>query len=64
MIPVVNNYRNIDVMVFPEHVRPVMESYSAADVSAETNEPVTLPLSNHSLSILHDMNHAIEGESS
>jgi len=43
-----------EVMVSPEHARTVMETYSAADVSAEINEPVTLPLSNHSLSILHE----------
>jgi len=43
-----------EVMVSPEHARTVMETYSAADVSAEINEPVALPLSNHSLSILHE----------
>jgi predicted dehydrogenase len=32
------------VMVKPEHARLVMEVYIAADISAERNEPVTLPL--------------------
>ena len=32
------------VMVTPEHARMVMEVYIAADLSAELNEPVTLPL--------------------
>lgn len=34
------------VMVTPESARTVMEVYTAADISAETNEPVDLPLSN------------------
>lgn len=33
-----------EVMVKPEHARMVMEVYLAADLSAERNEPVTLPL--------------------
>jgi len=33
------------VMVTPEHARMVMEVYVAADLSAERNEIVTLPLS-------------------
>jgi hypothetical protein len=33
----------------------VMEAYTAADISAELNEPVDLPLSNRSLSTLADM---------
>jgi scyllo-inositol 2-dehydrogenase (NAD+) len=33
-----------DVMVKPEHARMVMEVYMAADLSAERNEPITLPL--------------------
>ena len=49
--------RDTQVMVSPEHARMVMESYSAADVSAKLNEPVTLPLSNHSLSVLHELKH-------
>ena len=32
------------VLVTPEHARVVMEVYIAADRSAETNLPVTLPL--------------------
>jgi predicted dehydrogenase len=32
------------VMVTPEHARMVMEVYMAADLSAERNEPVALPL--------------------
>jgi predicted dehydrogenase len=33
------------VMVTPEHARMVMEVYVAADISAERNEIVALPLS-------------------
>ncbi len=44
-----------EVMVDPEHARMVMESYSGADVSAEINEPVNLPLSNEALAKLDDM---------
>lgn len=40
------------VMVDPGHARMVMETYSAADVSADINEPVNLPLSNESISSL------------
>src|SRR5213078_450334 len=32
------------VLVTPEHARMVMEVYVAADLSAERNEPVALPL--------------------
>jgi scyllo-inositol 2-dehydrogenase (NAD+) len=35
---------NRPVMVTPEHARMVMELYIAADLSAERNEPVALPL--------------------
>ena len=35
---------NRPVLVTPEHARMVMELYIAADRSAETNEPVSLPL--------------------
>ncbi|MGJ8571943.1 MAG: Gfo/Idh/MocA family protein [Hoeflea sp.] len=42
-------------MVAPEHARIVMESYLAADISADTGDPVTLPLSNFSLAALQDM---------
>jgi myo-inositol 2-dehydrogenase/D-chiro-inositol 1-dehydrogenase len=44
------------VMVAPEHARMVMEAYTAADLSAEINEPVVLPLSNKSLSSIADLN--------
>tara|TARA_R110002110_G_scaffold30683_20_gene108552 strand:+ start:527 stop:1609 length:1083 start_codon:yes stop_codon:yes gene_type:complete len=43
------------VMVSPEHARMVMESYCAADVSADTGEPVDLPLSNRTLAQLADL---------
>ncbi|WP_405404401.1 Gfo/Idh/MocA family protein [Paracoccus sp. Ld10] len=43
------------VMVAPEHARMVMETYRAADLSAETGEPIDLPLSNSSLARLADM---------
>src|SRR5438477_5350230 len=33
-----------EVMVKPEHARMVMEVYMAADLSAERNEAITLPL--------------------
>jgi len=36
--------RDEPVMVTPEHARMVMEVYLAADLSAERNEPVSLPL--------------------
>jgi scyllo-inositol 2-dehydrogenase (NAD+) len=32
------------VLVTPEHARMVMEVYIAADLSAESHQPVTLPL--------------------
>lgn len=44
-----------EVMVSPEHARTVMEAYSAADVSAEIDEPVKLPLSNQALAQLADL---------
>ncbi|WP_420328864.1 Gfo/Idh/MocA family protein [Mameliella sp.] len=42
-------------LVAPEHARMVMESYLAADISAEIGEPVGLPLSNHAMATLADM---------
>jgi myo-inositol 2-dehydrogenase/D-chiro-inositol 1-dehydrogenase len=33
----------------------VMETYTAADLSAERNEPVDLPLSNEALAAIADM---------
>ena len=37
-------------MVSPESARRVMETYIAADLSAERDEPVDLPLTNEALS--------------
>jgi myo-inositol 2-dehydrogenase/D-chiro-inositol 1-dehydrogenase len=37
------------VMVTPESARRVMETYLAADLSAERNEPIDLPLSNETM---------------
>jgi predicted dehydrogenase len=42
-------------MVAAEHARMVMATYLAADLSADTNEPVDLPLSNAAMSAIHDM---------
>jgi predicted dehydrogenase len=42
--------KNTSVMVTPESARRVMETYSAADLSADLNEPVDLPLTNQSIS--------------
>jgi myo-inositol 2-dehydrogenase/D-chiro-inositol 1-dehydrogenase len=39
-------------MVTPESARRVMETYSAADLSADINEPVDLPLSNRTISAI------------
>jgi myo-inositol 2-dehydrogenase/D-chiro-inositol 1-dehydrogenase len=49
-------------MVDPGHARMVMECYSAADISAEIGDPVTLPLSNASLAQLADMKAALKGD--
>ena len=38
--------RDRPALVTPEEARQVMEVYIAADLSAETNEPITLPLAN------------------
>jgi predicted dehydrogenase len=46
---------NRPVMVTPESARMVMETYTAADLSAERNEPVDLPLSNAALAAVADM---------
>jgi predicted dehydrogenase len=40
------------VMVTPESARVVMEVYTAADLSAERNAPVELPLSNEAISAI------------
>ncbi|GGK35631.1 Gfo/Idh/MocA family protein [Salinarimonas ramus] len=50
--------RDQPVMVAPEHARMVMETYRAADLSAETGAPVDLPLSNESIAAIADMNAA------
>ena len=42
--------RDTPVMVTPESARRVMETYSAADLSADKNEPVDLPLTNQTIS--------------
>jgi myo-inositol 2-dehydrogenase/D-chiro-inositol 1-dehydrogenase len=43
------------VMVQPEHARMVMQTYLAADLSAERNEPIDLPLTNETLSAITKM---------
>src|SRR6267378_4218062 len=42
--------RDTPVMVTPESARMVMETYSAADLSADRNEPIDLPLTNQTIS--------------
>jgi len=42
--------RDTPVMVTPESARRVMETYSAADLSADHNTPVDLPLTNETIS--------------
>src|SRR3954466_959827 len=42
--------RDSGVMVTPESARRVMETYSAADLSADLNAPVDLPLTNQTIS--------------
>ena len=44
--------RNTPVMVTPESARRVMETYSAADLSADRGEPVDLPLTNEAISAI------------
>ncbi|MDV7143897.1 Gfo/Idh/MocA family oxidoreductase [Tropicimonas sp. TH_r6] len=53
-----------DPLVSAEHARMVMESYLAADISAETGEVVDLPLSNHAMATLADMLEAKNQEAS
>jgi myo-inositol 2-dehydrogenase/D-chiro-inositol 1-dehydrogenase len=43
------------VMVTPESARLVMETYTAADLSAERNQPIDLPMSNETLSAVAEM---------
>jgi len=42
-------------MVSPESARRVMETYLAADLSAESGEPVNLPLNNQALSAVQEL---------
>jgi predicted dehydrogenase len=42
-------------MVSPESARRVMECYLGADLSAESGEPIDLPLTNKSLSAVQDL---------
>jgi myo-inositol 2-dehydrogenase/D-chiro-inositol 1-dehydrogenase len=46
--------QNKPVMVTPESARAVMETYSAADLSADRNEPVDLPLTNETIAAIAD----------
>jgi myo-inositol 2-dehydrogenase/D-chiro-inositol 1-dehydrogenase len=46
------------VMVTPESARIVMEVYTAADLSAERNEPIDLPLSNAAMAGIAEMTQA------
>jgi myo-inositol 2-dehydrogenase/D-chiro-inositol 1-dehydrogenase len=43
------------VMVTPDSARTVMEVYLAADLSAERNEPIDLPLSNEAIAGISEM---------
>ena len=45
-------------MVTPESARMVMQCYLAADLSAERNEPIDIPLSNEALAGIADMTKA------
>ena len=51
--------RNGPVMVTPESARRVMETYSAADLSADRGEPVDLPLSNETISAIAEFKQKI-----
>jgi myo-inositol 2-dehydrogenase/D-chiro-inositol 1-dehydrogenase len=42
-------------MVTPDSARRVMETYSAADLSADRNEPIDLPLSNETISRIAEL---------
>src|SRR4051794_8337672 len=46
--------RDTPVMVTPESARPVMETSPAADLSADRNEPVDLPLTNETIAAVAD----------
>jgi myo-inositol 2-dehydrogenase/D-chiro-inositol 1-dehydrogenase len=47
--------RDTAPMVSPQSARRVMETYLAADLSAESGEPVNLPLDNQALSAVQDL---------
>ena len=47
--------QNKPVMVTPESARMVMETYTAADLSADRNEPVDLPLTNETIAAIADL---------
>jgi predicted dehydrogenase len=54
-----NVMRDTPVMVTPESARRVMETYSAADLSADRNEPVDLPLTNETIAAIADFKQKI-----
>jgi myo-inositol 2-dehydrogenase/D-chiro-inositol 1-dehydrogenase len=47
--------QNKPVMVTPESARVVMETYTAADLSADRNAPVDLPLTNETIAAVADL---------
>jgi predicted dehydrogenase len=47
--------KNSAVMVTPESARRVMETYSAADLSADRGEPIDLPLTNETISAIAEL---------
>lgn len=51
--------KNGPVMVTPESARRVMETYSAADLSADRGEPVDLPLTNETISAIAEFKQKI-----
>jgi predicted dehydrogenase len=51
--------RDTPVMVTPESARVVMETYTAADLSADRNEPVDLPLTNETISAVAEFKQKI-----
>src|SRR5262245_61117492 len=51
--------RDTAVMVTPESARAVMETYTAADLSADRNEPVDLPLTNETIAAVADFKEKI-----
>ena len=51
--------RNTPVMVTPESARIVMETYTAADLSADRGEPVALPLTNETISAVAEFKQKI-----